>query len=449
MLTLYVNVLSCLLCSYMLYRAYSKNNLIAVFYWSVFIFLVVGQAIHISIGLLDNDEVQYLFNIITRDGHFVSSVAVLLIVLMVIILEVFSSRTSHSEPFNRQMHISTLKSKYFGIYYFLNWVLFFLLTVLLIELAGGFNEWISAGRPGVFPGSTFFIVGLGSTMYPLLIKLASNLPTKLNDKLLFIMSTLVMLSFSRMLAVLHVFLLIVVYVYGTYRGEKVSLKRHRGAFIGAAFLIFIMMFGFGSYRHIAPQIGSTSPLDVFNYIVENPEASLFSIDLNYRISNESMSGLSGVLSESLDKNELKADFGLSALLGGLIQLIPSWLRNFLGDFPDYVRSFYHYQNSIVGGGLEGFFVHFSFFGLLIYPFIFFVFAYGIHQKIISLQRSRTNYNKKLLALAIVGVFGLILIRGSTMHLVFFTLSELIVMYLAIIFFKSFHSIKRTETKCLS
>lgn len=311
-------------------------------------------------------------------------------------------------------------------------------------MSGGGDEWLSSGRPGA-PGATFFIIGLSSTTYPMLIKLASNLPLKLNDKLLFIMSIIVILSFSRILAIFHILLLIVIYVYSsTYRGIKISLKRYRWALIGAFFLIFTMMFGFGSYRHIVPQIGSTSPFEVFAYIVENPAASLFSLDLNYRISVEGMSGLSGVLSEFLDKNELKADLGLSALLGGLIQLIPSWFRKFIGDFRDYVHFFYYYQNSIVGGGLEGFFVHFSFFGLLIYPFIFFELAYGVHQKIISLQSSRIDCNKKLLTLAIIAVFGLQLIRGSTVTLVFFTLSELIVMYLAVVFFKSFHSIKNSK-----
>lgn len=137
--TLIINISSLILCILLIYHAYRSGNLIALIYWSVFIFLVVGQAIHISYGLLNNDEVEYLFNIITRDGHFVASVAVLFIVLMIIILDrIFSPRTSYFDFLNRQQRqISTLKSKYFGIYYFINWILFFLLSVLVINLVGG------------------------------------------------------------------------------------------------------------------------------------------------------------------------------------------------------------------------------------------------------------------------------------------------------------------------
>jgi hypothetical protein len=441
--SLIINTFSLILCILLSYKAYRSGNLIALIYWVVFIFLVVGQAIHISINLLDSTEVVYLYNVISREGHILASVFVLFIVAMMVILSqgFLITRKVDKNLLDMQRYNVALKNKHFGVYYLLNWVLFFLFSALLIQTVGGFEEWVSASRP-MAPGSTFFIIALCSTTYPLLIKLASNLPLKLNDKLLFIVSILMILSVSRMIAVLYILILLFIYYYSTlYRGTKISLKRQRWAFVGTIFVIFIMFFGFGSYRHIAPQIGSTSPFEVFAYLVENPEASLFSLDLNYRVSVEGMTGFSGVLSESLDKNEIRADLGISALLGGLIQLIPSWFRGFLGDFPDYVRDLYHYQNSIVGGGLEGFFVHFSFFGIFIYPFVFVGLAYGIHRKMLSLQALRTDYGKRLLTLTIIAVYGLLIIRGSTTHLVFFIISNLVVMYLAIIFFKSFHTIR--------
>lgn len=438
--SLIINTISALLCVFSGLHAYRKNNLTALIYWGVFIFLVVGQAIHISIGLLDNNEVQYLNNIINREGHLIASASVLYIILMVILLNAVSPTTviAHLTASNSKNCKLKLTNKYSTIYYIVNWILFFVLFALLITLVGGVDVWLSSGRPGA-PGATFFIIGLGLVMYPLLIKLASKFPVNLNDKLLFTMATIVVLSFSRILAVFYVLLLLFVYIYsGALKEKKILLKKYKWTIIGMGFLIFILVFGFGSYRHITPIIGTTSPSAVFDYIVKNPEASLFSLDLNYRISVEGMTGLSGVLSELLVNEKLRADFGLSGWLGGLIQLIPSYFRKYLGDFPNYVHSFYYYKNSIVGGGLEGFFVHFSFFGLLIYPFIFFWFAYGIHKKLINSAGSTSHINRKLLRLVILAVFGLLIIRGSTVVLIAFMVSELIIMNISIVFFKLFH-----------
>jgi len=425
-----------------MYKAYKTSNVIACVYWIVFIFLVVGQSIHISYQLSFSEQVLYLYNLIGREGHSIASSFVLLIVILVAILEhKFSTNFSFEEMTKTIYEPKPIDSNISGrfVFYFLNWAIIVSLFVFVVKLVGGFDAWITQSRPTA-SGSTFFIIGIGSGIYPLLIKRASNIKLKFNDILLSITSLLMIVSFSRILAIFHIFLIIIVIIYSNILyGRILSFEKYISKFILSGILILFIMFGYGSYRHVAPQINNTNPVDVYNFIIKNPESSLFSLDLNYRISVEGMTGLSAVITQVIDTGVLKADFGIS-LLGVFFRLIPSFFRKYFGELPSDIESFYWYPNSIVGGGLEGVFVHFSFLGLLIYPFLFYHLAYGTHKRLISYKfqiHERNDVVKKILNMSIIAVYGLHIIRGSTIVLFFFMISELVVMNLALSLFKTF------------
>lgn len=438
--SLVLNVLSFILANYYIFREYKKNNIIGVMYWVVFIVLVIGQGIHISIGALDSDVQRYLGNFITREGHFLASMMVFFIICIVGVLERMLLLKPEKRNIERGIlaHAYNIQAPYTITYYALHWGLFFILSLGIIALVGGVDVWSSSDRP-VASGSTFFLIGLGLLTYPLLIKLASNFPINLNDKILFCVSLIAILSFSRILAVFRVLILLVIYIYTlSYSDKEFSLSRYIKKITAAAAIIFIFMFVYGSYRHVLPYIDTKNIAGIINYVLENPESSLFSIDLNYRIAIEGMTGLSGVLSEFLKTGDIQADFGIS-LTSVFLKMIPSFFRDFLGGLPDFAASFYWYNNSVVGGGLEGFFVHFWFFGLLIlYPLSFFYLAYIIPAKLFNNISYGTGFiNSKMLYLTVIAVFGLHIIRGSTMAWLFYMLAELIILYIAINIFKIF------------
>jgi len=442
-ISFYINLISILLCIWLIFRTYHQQNFIALTYWLVFIFLVVGQAIHISVALFDSYEVLYLFNSITASGHLAASICVLFIIIAVIIADKICPTNVWVPSEDVRLYAVNEKKKYWDMgkvaYYVMNWVTCLGLSVLLVMLVGGVNTWATSDRP-VASGSTFLLLGLGLTTYPLLIKLASKVSSNINDKLLFLVSVLMILSVSRIIAILHVMIFIFTYLYPKRSESKIG-KGQIWILIGAGIILFFMMFVYGSYRHVVSRIEADNLFDIYEYIVENPENSLLSLDLNYRVSIEGMSGFSGVMSEVIRQGSLNADFGLS-ILTGFFMLIPSYFREHLDDLSGYINSFYWYRNSIVPGGLEAFFVHFSVLGILFYPLIYFWFSYILHKKIVSADRMRLKHtNFKLLKWIVIATAGLFLIRGSTMFFVFFIVSELIILHISFLLFRLFYIIR--------
>ena len=126
MLSLCVNILSLLLSIYSLVYSYVRNNLISLLYWSVFIFLVVGQGIDISTSLLNMDSVRYLHHIINRKGHLLASIAVLFVVFFTIYLNAFLKKkqlffcNNNSKKSNFLLSIKPDNREFF--YYLFNWM---------------------------------------------------------------------------------------------------------------------------------------------------------------------------------------------------------------------------------------------------------------------------------------------------------------------------------------
>lgn len=428
---------------YMVFRAFKKDNLIAVLYWMTLIFLVIGQAVHISLALSCTNRVTYLYNEITAEGHLLASIMVAVIVLMVSLLERIFVRKKTIYPDSQKQFKIKLLDKYFGLYYLAITILFLLITAVLIKTIGGGAAWLYTDRPAA-PGSTFLVLLLGIGAYPLLIKMVSKCRINICDRLLFVVSTGLILSFSRFLALFNILLLIVSYIYSVQREKPLSLKRYKWLFLAIGILLISMQFLYGSFRQFSYLLRDYNIIEVANIVAQNPEKSLLSVDMNYRFNIEGMSSFSAVISKFMDTGKFQADYGIS-LLQVIEKMFPSWSREITGTVWENVRSFYWYQDSIVGGGLEGFFVHFSFWGLLLYPFIYFWLAYGIHSKLLSSNnQAKSLIDSNSLLLIVFAVFGLQIVRGSTLFLVLFTTSEIMIMYLSVYLLRLFHKIVKKE-----
>ena len=435
-ISLWINIVSLALSVWLMARSFRRNNLIAAVYWFIFIFLVVGQAIHISIALAHFGKARYLFNFITPQGHILASIALLYIVLLTGILSHRSGsnwKTARALPQKRK---ATAKIR--GIYYISLFVLFLLISFLVVMLVGGVNTWLFTGRP-MAAGATFFILAYGFVIFPLLIKLASGIKTNFLDGLFYLGGLAMVFSFSRITALFFILILVIIFVYSRY--ENKSFAKSKWALVIFGGLFMLIFFAYGTYRNMASSTNANFST-IINVVMNKPEASLFSLDLNYRISVEGMSGFSAAMSEFADSPSIKGNLGIS-LIGSIFQFIPAGVRSVFDGFIDYARASYWHVGSVVPSGLENMFVYFSFFGILIYPFIFYLFAYGTHDRILRIvsRPSNNKINTSLLFFAIISAFGLQVIRGSLDFLVQFIIAELIIMYLSALLYKLFYKIE--------
>lgn len=444
--SLSINLLSLAISGGMIYWAYRRNNVIAVLYWAAFIFLVVGQALHVSICIEYSMLSNYLGNNITVQGHGVASLLLLCIVLLIAYFECARSLatprhvwTPAREP--RDFHSEAPSLVYYG----LNIGGLLAVSVLLIFAVGGPREWIRQGRPSG-SGATAFIMSLGFFTVPLLSKYAFNLRPALIDYLLFAGAVMMKLSVSRLLAMYDIVLFFLIYVYSrSLIGETRVLQRYKFGLVLFFVSVSVIYFGFGSYRHIVPMIQSNNPVRVFYYMVENPSSSLFSLDLNYRVGIEGYSGFAAIISDYLERGELRADFGLSNL-NVFFQLAPAQIRQIFGDLPEDLYSYYWWQGSNVGGALEGFLVHFSFTGVLLYPLAFYVLAYGLNQKLLFNSGSRISRGLQIMFFSIIAAYGLNAVRGSTRMLLVYWVAELIVCGAALALFFTFYRVPWTAIR---
>lgn len=412
--SLYINIVSLIVSFALLRRSYKSNNLIALMFILTLVFLVVGQAVHISVSLLDMAEVTYHNNYINQEGHLLASGMLLYIIILIFFLSL-RLQTNSSNCFAEWAPAANDQYK-LSVFYGIQWAMLLFNAVAVIALVGGFNVWITSDRP-LAPGSTFLIFAVGMAAYPLLISLSYNQATTWHERLLFLTSFLLIMSFSRFLAIFKLLILLFAYYY---RSKNCSIRLYKKELILGFLLIGFIMFGYGTYRHVVARIDNPSFINIIDYTIDNPENTLMSVDLNYRIAIEGMSGLSGVLSESIQTSDSRFDGGISMLSVG-VKMIPSFFREYISEIDAYISSIYWYHGSIVPGGLECFFVHFSFFMLILYPIAFCGYTYCIHNHLMK----TANAERKLF-LIVIAIFGLQLIRGSTITLFVFTGAELLV-----------------------
>lgn len=436
--SLYFNVASLVLSFIMILQSYKRRKTIPLIYWGLFTFLVVGQAVNISF----NVNSYYLNNYITAGGQDLAS---LLVFFMVLTMSLIGTVLHRSEPLDlRGSHGERVGSMANGRlvgkrpgYTSMNLLIFIGISFLLIHVVG-FSAWLHSSRPDA-TGSTLLIIAMGSTTYPLLIKLASDIKTTWRDWLLYTLSVLMMLTFTRIYAIFHILILVTIIIYKR-RQFRQTRNNKRGQFLVLflGVLIFVMFFGYGAYRDAMGILGShATPSQVISYIESNPSNSLLSLNRNYRIGIEGMSGFAGEMSAVVNSGNWPADWGVP-LLAVLFQFVPGVFRSSFSGIIDYLNSLNWYPYSVVPAGLQSFGEYFSFGSVILYPLCFLWFAYSLERRLMNNVASNRLVNTKFLVYAIISIYGLQIIRGSIADLVFYTISELVVMYFSVFMFKVSH-----------
>lgn len=376
-ITLLFNVLTILI-------AFKKRMVLYALLNLIFLFLVTGQALQIQSDLERSEAVSYLLNFINGAG-FHLAVWYVFAVSSVSLAFAIGGRgyRASTVQFDDRVFRPT-NTFYTCLFAYLCLVAFILIFVVV-----GLSEFLHSSRPGFQTGSTIFIVLLFVGIVPLLMKIASRSKVQAWDIACFLVAFCVTGGFSRIHLILYLTAMLIAFFYASgWANKPISV------WLAAKLMFFglaaaIVFFGIGAI-HDAENFVSGSFGDLLDYILANPEKSLLSLDYNYRVGIEGMSGIAGLFTQSLTHPEsVQHDFGASWLLQGAIQWLPGIFKGTFDSISDLSTKLDWYQLSIVPTGAETFLMSFGWFAVILYPTAVYVLSWFLPARLLS--RKTTAY----------------------------------------------------------
>jgi hypothetical protein len=362
--------------------AFKKRMVLYALLNAIFLYLVTGQAFQIQNDLETRRAVNYLFNFISDVGFGLALWYVLGVSGVSLLLAVVSrGYRRHSQP--KQLYsFAPSRGFYVSLFLFLC-----ILSFLLIFVLVGLSEFLQSGRPGLQAGSTIFLVLLFVGVLPLLLKVICGNEITRGDLACCLLSFMVTGWFSRTELILYLVAILLAFYYA--RGWVDAPLRPwliiRFLAFGSAVAIIIV--GFGAI-HDAQNVTKGSFGDVIGFILEHPDKSILSIEYNYRIGIEGMSGIAGLFTQYLSEpNSVHRDYGLSWLLKGSIQWLPGFLKTYFAGISDLSDSLNWYAYSIVATGAETFLMSFGWSAILLYPVAVYLLAWQLPLTAVRTPRS--------------------------------------------------------------
>jgi len=342
--------------------AFKKRMILYVLLNAIFLFLVTGQAFQIAADLQTTRTVNYLLNFISDVGFDLGLKYVFWTSVVSLVLALVSPGFEASPTRKSQYSFAPGKSFYLGLFLFLS-----VLSALLIFVVVGVDQFLHSSRPGFQSGSTIFLVLLFLGVVPVLLKNIHGGKIGPGDLYCCALSFGVTGFFSRTDVILYLvtILLSLYYSGGWFRARlTVALILRYFAFGGAvAFIVLVI-----GALHDAQNFTKGSLGDIVSFILDHPEKSLLSIEYNYRVGIEGMSGIGGIFSEYLSHPDLAHyDFGSSWIIQGTIQWLPGFLKPFASGMNDLSQSLNWYPSSIIATGSESFFMSFGWAAVVLYP----------------------------------------------------------------------------------
>ncbi len=285
----------------------------------------------------------------------------------------------------------------------------------LLVSAGGAVAALTAPGLNFAYGVTMFLILISVGKFPLLQKVVSEKSIRPIDVGLFFIVLLFTLFNSRILAAMILLQLVVVINYSRYEISRRTL-------LSVPLLIFLIFIVFGLYRDFASRTGGAIEFDAFFDFIAQTNGDVL-LDWFYGKNVESFTGLAGILTYEASAGSLEHDYGLSNL-SFLAQFIPGALRNDpelpIKSLVENLASAYPYKGSIVSPGLEIAYANFGLFGIMILGTLLACFARFLHSAMV-----RGNYDR--LKIGVISVQPLQMIRGTFANVLFFGLSDLIML----------------------
>jgi hypothetical protein len=404
---------------------------------AAFTFLVVGQAFQIQADLHKTAMLDYAYSHISEHG-FAEAVWYGLIVSSISLL-----LAAFGKGYNGYVHPDPLYKfqPSAGVYGVILGALSVVAAYLVFGVVG-ISSFIHNSRPGNQPGATLWLTLMGVGIFPLLLKLLYRSEISRFDTLCYSLSLVVSAGFSRLHVIIYIFILLFAFYYGRgWAGRPFDLRIClRIGVVGAAATIFFFV---GGALRDAENFTQGTLTDLVNYNLDHPETSLLSLQYTYRVSVEGMSGLAGAFTEALeDPRQVHRDYGLSVSMDGIVQILPSFIKEQLRETISTVDSLYWYRKTAgnVSPGIESTFVSFGWGGAAIYPFFFFWLAWKFPMWVLSRQLSPPL---KLTAFMWLGC-GVFFVRGNWPDWVAFSASYAVIIFFVWCIFSVCFSKSRSE-----
>ncbi len=367
-----------------------------------FLFLVIGQAFAIEADLTGITSITYRYADMTVRGFelamlFVAGVSILSFVL------VYFSRGY--EP-GTQAPVRYRFDPPPQFYKLLFAVLLAVAGTLIFGVVG-LSQFLTSSRPGFQSGSTIFIVILFLGIVPLLLKLLCRSRLNRWDAACFLVTFIVTTGFSRIHDILYALIIGCVYFYSRWADRFISTRNA----VTGVFLTFVLgsaFFAVGAIREAQNYTGGSFSV-LISYILARPDRSLLSLEQNYRIGVEGMSGLVGAFTkQQLSPEQVHFDFGMFWLLKGLTQWWPGFVKTYFADIIWAIDQLQWYTPSNVASGIEQSYVSFSWLGVPFFSLGVWLMEWVWLRRL--LQRDWTM-RSKLISYVLIGC-GIFFVRGS-------------------------------------
>ena len=402
--------------------ARKKNrNLFLILICSAFLVLISGQDWWMLTFFEDGNEIgiNHLYQYISLPGVRLANFYVGLSVISFVILYFIKVRRL---PNRTEVQSRNAPRALIGRYAYLFFICWIVAIIYLLTIsAGGFINSLKAPGLNFTYGVTMNLILLSVGKMPLLYNIASKNEVRKLDIFLFLAVLFFTLINARLNSALMLLQLLILFNYCRY---EIS----RAAWLLIVFFFFLIFIAFGLWREFASQqIGSQDLSNFFLFIVYYFDFKEI-LDWFYAANVESFSGLAGILTYDQSVGGIEHDFGISNLQF-ILQFIPGAVRADsslpFGQFHDFFRSFYPYQNgSIISSGLEIAYANFWIFGVFMFGGVLGYLARFFHSFVL-------RPNSSVLVIGLISVQCVHLIRGTISNVLFFGFSDLIML----IFFK--------------
>ena len=408
--------------------AFKKRMILYGLFNAIFLFLVTGQAFQIQSDLSKQHSVYYLHNFIS-DAGFSAALWYALGIGVAAVIPALCLPGYRAQSQTR----STLAFQPPPAFYWILLALLLALSNVLVFAVVGLHEFLHSSRPGYHTGSTIFIVLLYLGVVPLLLKILYRCKLAAGDIACFALSFAVTAAFSRIHLILYLTAILLVFFYASgWCDRPLSLKvlMRILLFGGVAIVLF---FGIGAL-HDAQNFVSGSLGDLVSYIVAHPDKSILSVEYNYRVGVEGMSGIAGAFSQFRSNPQLTHfDGGASWLLQGRVQWLPGVIKNRAAAMTHLSEQLTWYKGSVVATGAESYFESFGWLGVALYPLSIFVLGWYLPLRVLV---SEVAPPVRLTAYTLFAC-GIFFVRGSLAVWIAFSFSYSVVIAASWVFFRPY------------
>ena len=396
----------------------SQRNIFAILISGGFLILVSGQALWMFSKFSDNgtDEILHLLQPISlRGAQLANYFASIAVICYGIIYRVRDKRRVVDYA-NLAVRYHRLQPSYLSYLFLYGWVI--AMAIGVIVLAGGVIETIVAPGLNFSYGVTMFLIFISIGKFPLLQKLASNKEILLFDVWLFLVALLITLFNSRILVGMMLLQLVVIF---NYCHREIS----RRALLMIPTILFLVFIVFGLYREYASlSVDAIDPEALLYFTIDYADVSTL-LDWFYGANVEGFAGLAGIVTYDASVGGIVHDLGLSNL-SFLTQFIPGVWRNDptlpFKTISDALASMYPYEGSIVRPGLEIAYANYGVLGIIAFGSLLGYLTQFLHS-------AMTQANCDRLRMGVISVQSLRAIRGTFAHVIYFGLSDLIMLSL--------------------